>query len=71
MSATSATISVPEIHCNHCKESIEGGLAQIPGVHMVAVDVGAKMVAVEYDAGIVGTLQLVAAIEDLGYAVPQ
>jgi copper chaperone len=65
------TISVPEIHCDHCKHSIEGALAPLPGVRSATVDVGARTVTVE-----VATLTLadrsriVAAIEEQGYAVP-
>jgi copper chaperone len=63
------TISVPEIHCDHCKTSIEGALASIGGVEGATVDIPARTVTVTYDAS-VDRGELVAAIEDQGYEVP-
>lgn len=64
------TIAVPEIHCDHCKTSIEGALAPIDGVTAAAVDVDAKAVTVEYDDTTTGRDAIVRAIEDQGYEVP-
>jgi copper chaperone len=64
------TISVPEIHCDHCKHSIEGALAPLPGVRSAQVDIDARTVTVEADDERVDRAQLVAAIEDQGYDVP-
>ena len=66
---TTETISVPEIHCDHCKHSIEGALTPMDGVTAAAVDIPARNVTVTYDADIVDRGQLVAAIEDQGYDV--
>ena len=63
------TISVPEIHCDHCKMSIEGALASIGGVQGAVVDIPARSVTVTYDAS-VNRGTLVEAIEDQGYEVP-
>jgi copper chaperone len=67
---TTMTISVPEIHCDHCKHSIEGALAPLPGVTSARVDVSARTVTVEVDETVTAREQLVAAIEDQGYDVP-
>ena len=67
---TTETISVPEIHCGHCKSSIEGALAPLEGVAEAVVDIDARSVTVSYDADAVSRDALVAAIEDQGYAVP-
>jgi copper chaperone len=67
---TMMTISVPEIHCDHCKHSIEGALAPLPGVASARVDVEARMVTVEVDETLTDRGRLVAAIEDQGYDVP-
>ena len=67
---TTMTISVPEIHCDHCKHSIEGALAPLPGVASARVDVGARTVTVEVDESLTDRGRLVAAIEDQGYDVP-
>lgn len=68
--STSTTISVPEIHCDHCKTSIEGALAGLGGVAEAAVDVGERTVSVTYDEGAVSYGALVEAIEEQGYEVP-
>ena len=67
---TTMTISVPEIHCDHCKHSIEGALAPLPGVASAQVDVAARTVTVEVDERVTDRGRLVAAIEEQGYDVP-
>lgn len=66
---TETTLSVPEISCDHCKNSIEGAVNALDGVGSAEVNVEKKTVSVGFDApasleGIIG------AIEDQGYAVP-
>jgi copper chaperone len=67
---TTLTISVPEIHCDHCKHSIEGVLAPLPGVTSARVDVNARTVTVEVDEMLTDRARLVAVIEEQGYDVP-
>jgi copper chaperone len=67
---TTMTISVPEIHCDHCKHSIEGALAPLPGVASARVDIEARTVTVQVDETLTDRGHLVAAIEDQGYDVP-
>jgi copper chaperone len=67
---TTMTISVPEIPCEHCKHSIEGALAPLPGVASARVDVEARTVTVQVDETVTDRGRLVAAIEDQGYEVP-
>lgn len=43
------TISVPEIHCDHCKMSIEGALNPLEGVSSAVVDVPNATVKVSYE----------------------
>jgi copper chaperone len=64
------TISVPEIHCDQCKASIEGALASIGGVERASVDIPARTVTVSYDDASVDRGALVEAIEQQGYEVP-
>lgn len=65
---TETTISVPEIHCHHCKMSLEGALGQVAGVSKAEVDVPSATISVAFDAP--ATLDsLVAAIEGQGYEV--
>ena len=67
---TTMTITVTEIHCDHCKHSIEGALAPLPGVASARVDVNARTVTVEVDERVTDRGRLVAAIEEQGYDVP-
>jgi copper chaperone len=64
------TISVPEIHCDHCKTAIEGSLAAIGGVEGARVDIPARTVTVRYDEAAVDRGDLIEAIEQQGYEVP-
>ena len=66
----SEVISVPEIHCNHCKASLEGALSPLPGVDLATVDVPAATVTVEYDPSAISREDIVATIEAQGYDVP-
>lgn len=67
---TTETIAVPEIHCGHCKASIEGALSPLEGVSQATVDIPAKQVTVTYDGNVVKRDALIQAIEDQGYEVP-
>ena len=68
---TNRILSVPEIHCDHCKMSIEGALATLPGVERAEVDIEASTVDLDYDGDETTYAAIVEAIEDVGYAVPR
>ncbi len=63
------TFSVPDVSCGHCKAAIEGALGSLAGVSRAQVDVDAKTVAVEYDAGVVDRTRVIEEIDEAGYAV--
>lgn len=66
---TEITLSVPEIHCGHCKMSIEWAAGAVPGVVRAEVDVPSATVALAFEPP--ATLaQIITAIESEGYAVP-
>jgi len=64
------TITVPEIHCDHCKTSLEGALTPIDGVQQASVDIQARTITVTYDEASVDRDRLVDEIEQQGYVVP-
>ena len=64
------TIVVPEIHCDHCKSSIEGALQPLEGVSSAVVDVPGRAVTVTYDETVTDLDALAGAIEEQGYEVP-
>jgi copper chaperone len=65
---TEKTLNVPEIHCDHCKMSIEGAVSALPGVERATVDIGQATVSVAFDDP--ATLdEIVGAIESQGYEV--
>jgi copper ion binding protein len=66
---TSKTLSVPDISCQHCKNSIEDAVGPLNGVDSVEVAMDDRTVAIDYD-GTDGTFEvIVAAIEEQGYEV--
>ncbi len=65
---TNQKLSVPEIHCDHCKHSIEGAVGALPGVDQVVVDIGERTVDVAFGDD-VDLDAIVAAIEEQGYEV--
>ena len=66
---TITTLSVPEIHCEHCRTAIEGAVEPLDGVGAVDVDIAAATVRIEHDAHL-SLLAVVDAISDQGYDVP-
>lgn len=60
------TYTVPDISCEHCKQSIEEEVAQVEGVAAVEVDVQAKTVTV---TGEVAEEAIISAIDEAGYEV--
>jgi copper chaperone len=64
------TISVPEIHCDHCKHSLEGALAPLPGVRAAEVDVAARTITLDVDEVQADRDQIVETIQEQGYDVP-
>lgn len=67
---TTTTLVVPEISCGHCKQSIEGAVSQLDGVSSVEVEIEPRRVNLAYDAKAVDIEQIKAAIEEVGYEVP-
>jgi copper chaperone len=63
---STVTYNVPDISCQHCKQSIEGEVSQLEGVASVEVDVQAKTVTV---TGELDEQAIIGAIDEAGYEV--
>ena len=63
------TLQAPEIHCDHCKMSIEGAVRALDGVESVDVGIADATVRVAYDDSRVELGTIKEAIEEQGYAV--
>ena len=64
---STATYSVPDISCNHCKQAIEGEVKNVAGVKTVEVDVKARTVRVEAEP--LDRQAIIHAIDEAGYEV--
>lgn len=59
-------LSVPEMSCQHCVNSITGEVSQLQGVRNVVIDLGTKHVRVDADETVT-TQAVVAAVNEAGY----
>ena len=66
----STTLTIPGIHCDHCKSSIEGALSELDGVHSAEVSVDERTVAVDYDESAVDLEAIRDTIIEQGYDLP-
>ena len=66
---TNTQVSVPGVHCDHCKMSIEGALTKAAGVNDVEVSLTDRQVTVTHDPAVTGIEEIVGLIEDQGYDV--
>ena len=66
---TQTQLLVPEVHCDHCKTSLEGAVGGLVGVDEVEVSVPDATLDVTYDEGSVGLDLIKKTIEEQGYAV--
>ncbi len=67
--ATTSVLSVPDISCGHCEQTITGALAPLDGVQSVRVDIPTKKVSVEYDPSVVTVDRFKAVLEEEDYPV--
>ncbi|MGQ4554370.1 CopZ family metallochaperone [Halobellus sp. GM3] len=62
--ASTRTISVSGMSCDHCEQTVEDALLSVPGVESVTVDRESGSATVAGDADV---SSLVAAVDDAGY----
>lgn len=67
--STQTTLQVPEVHCDHCKTSLEGAVGDLSGVSIVEVSVPNATLDVSFDADAVSLDVIKQTIEEQGYAV--
>ena len=67
--STQTTLQVPEVHCGHCKSSLEGAVGDLSGVATVEVSVPEATLDVTFDEGAVSLDTIKKTIEEQGYAV--
>ncbi|MGE5486109.1 MAG: heavy-metal-associated domain-containing protein [Ignavibacteriales bacterium] len=58
---------VPDMMCDHCKMAITKALGCTGGVRKTSVDLGGKVVTVEFERGRVTASELKKAIAEAGY----
>ena len=66
---TQVQLQVPEVHCDHCKSSLEGAVGAMSGVDTVEVTVSDAMIDVSFDESSVSLDAIKTTIEEQGYAV--
>jgi len=62
-------LTVPCLSCEHCERTIKEALTPVDGVNTVAVDIPAKQVRVDYDAGAVSVDQMKSILAEEDYPV--
>ncbi len=62
-------LQVPEMHCDHCKSSLEGAVGAMPGVDTVEVTISDATIDVAFDESAVELTTIKSTIEEQGYAV--
>lgn len=67
--STSTTLQVPEVHCDHCKTSLEGAVGGLSGVSTVEVSIPDTTLAVSFDESSVDLDTIKQTIEEQGYLV--
>ncbi len=66
---TQTKLQVPEVHCDHCKMSLEGAVGSLQGVSTVEVSIPDTSLEVSYEDAEVSLEQIKQTIEEQGYAV--
>jgi copper chaperone len=63
------TLSVPDVSCSHCVNTINGALGAVAGVEQVNTDIPTKSVHLRYNPDQVSMEKIEAVLDDAGYTV--
>lgn len=66
---TDTTFTVPDLHCEHCKATVEGELNELAGVNHSSADPEKGAVEVSYNEAQVTAERLKETISNAGYTV--
>ena len=69
MNVKEIQLQVPEVHCDHCKTSLEGAVGALQGVENVEVTISDATLDVKFDDSAVELDRIKQTIEEQGYAV--
>lgn len=64
-----ASFGVPSISCSACSEKIKQGIGSLKGIGNIDVDLGTRMVKVEYDPRDIQPVDIKKRVMTLGYEV--
>jgi copper chaperone CopZ len=62
-------LSVPDVSCQHCVNTINGALGVLPGVEAVSTEIPTKSVHLRYNSAQLSIEQIEATLDDAGYTV--
>lgn len=63
------TLSVPDVSCGHCVNTVNGALGALAGVETVNTDLPTKTVHLRYDPSQVSLDQIETTLDEEGYPV--
>jgi copper chaperone CopZ len=63
------TLSVPDIECDGCVNTIQGALKDVPGVQTVQADATTKQVHLSYDPHVITMEKVESVLSEAGYPV--
>jgi copper chaperone len=62
-------LSVPDVSCEHCVNTINGALGALQGVETVSTDIPTKSVHLRYDSSQLSLERIEEVLDDAGYTV--
>ncbi|ESK96498.1 copper p-type atpase [Moniliophthora roreri MCA 2997] len=61
------TLRIYGMTCSSCTNTVESGLAAVPGINSVSVSLAAETCQIQFDRSLVGPREMVTRIEDMGF----